>query len=179
MRQPRATSAATSGQTWTDSNLNQSAQFVLGTQTPPETVQPVFRDPLGQTGVSGDASTVFSDGSVLGVTLNSDMGTAAFTGTLNRSSDSVIGFSFDYDFSQVGDGSQLQIWLNNALYFAMSGGVAKSVLLPYSGKLSATFGLGYEDTGQQQVEIRLVGGSGGSGTSTNVTVDNFHVFTLG
>ena len=110
--------------------------------------------------------------------LGSDMGTATFTGTLNKSDDSVIGFSFDYDFTQVGDGAQLQIWLNNALYFAMSGGVAKSGLLPGSGKLSTTFGLGYEDTGPQQIVIRLIGGSGGSGTSTDVNVDNFHVFTL-
>jgi hypothetical protein len=101
---------ATSGQTWTDSNLNQSTQFVLGTQTPPATVQPVFTGiTLGQSGVSGDVSTVFGNGGVLGVKLNSDMSTAAFKGTHKKSDDSMIGFSFDYDFTQVGDGAQLQI----------------------------------------------------------------------
>jgi hypothetical protein len=45
---------ATSGKTWTDSNLNQSAQFVLGTQAPPATVQTVFTEvSLAQTGTSG------------------------------------------------------------------------------------------------------------------------------
>ena len=45
---------ATSGQTWTDSNLNQSAQFVLGSQASPAAVQPVFTGiSLGRDGAVG------------------------------------------------------------------------------------------------------------------------------
>lgn len=171
---------ASSGQTWTDSNLGESTQFIIAPQSSPATVQPVFSAiPLKHEHLTGDVTTTTDNSGVTAVQLSNDQGPATFRGTLAKKDDSVVGFSFDYDFSQVGDGSQLQIWLNDALYFAMTGAVAKSSALPGSGKLSSTFGLGYESTGVQTIEIRLIPGASSNGSgSTSVTVDNFHVFTM-
>jgi hypothetical protein len=102
-------------------------------------------------------------------------------GTLDKSDSSIVGFSFDYNFSQVGDGAQLRIFLNGKLYFAMTGAVASSSALPGSGKLSATFGLGDEWSGtfgEQAIQIVLTNPAGTSGTATTVTVNNFHTFTF-
>jgi hypothetical protein len=75
----------------------------------------------------------------------------------------------------------LQIYLNGRLYFAMTGSVARSSDLPGSGKLSATFGLGGELTGPQNIKMILVKPTGTTNSTsppTTVTVNNFHTFTL-
>jgi hypothetical protein len=178
--------AASTTQTWTDDDLGPDTQFLLGTRAQPATVAPVFTPvALAQTATSGDVTPTSSAAGVTGVRLSDDEGTATWTGTLDKADDAIVGFSFDYDFTQVGDGAQLQIWLDDALYFAMTGSVARSSLLPGSGALSTTFGLGYESTGAQTIRIRLVdsaprtAGAAASTSTTTVTVDNFHVFTMG
>ena len=126
-------------------------------------------------------TTTTNSNGVSGVTLSDDQGDATFDGTLDKSDSSIVGFSFNYDFSQVGDGAQLQIWLNGKLYFAMTGDVAMSSALPGSGELSSTFGLGDEWSGifgDQDIKIMLVQPTGSTGTATTVTVTNFHTFTL-
>src|SRR5262249_33092050 len=121
-------------QTWS-STLNQSTQFVLAAQPMPPSVQPTFT-PISLTGgsVTGDAQTTTNSDGVTGVQLSDDQGDATFSGHLDKSDDSIVGFSFDYNFSQVGDGAQLQIFLNGNLYFAMTGTVANPSNMPGSGK---------------------------------------------
>jgi hypothetical protein len=168
-------------QTWS-STLNQSTQFVLAAQPMPAPIQPMFAPiSLTDASVSGDVQTTTNSNGVTGVQLSDDQGNAAFSGKLYKQDDTIVGFSFDYDFSQVGDGAQLQILLNGNLYFAMTGTVANSSELPGSGKFSATFGLGAEYSGtffgEQDIQIVLTQPTGTSG-STTVTVNNFHTFTL-
>jgi pimeloyl-ACP methyl ester carboxylesterase len=168
-------------QTWS-STLNQSTQFVLAAQPMPAPIQPVFAPiSLTDASVTGDVQTTTNSDGVTGLQLSDDQGDAAFSGQLYKQADTIVGFSFDYDFSQVGAGAQLQIFLNGNLYFAMTGTVANSSDLPGSGKFSATFGLGAEYSGslfgEQDIQIVLNKPTGTSG-STTVTVNNFHTFTL-
>ncbi len=180
---PQTNLPDSSAQTWTDSNLNQSTQFVLAPQPSPAPVQPVFTPvSVTQNSLSGDATSTMTPAGVSSVTLTDDQSAnAAFDGTFNKTDSSIVGFSFNYDFSQVGDGAQLQIWLNGNLYFAMTGDVAKSSSLPGSGELSATFGLGAEWSGwfgNQDIQIVLAKPASTTGPATTVTVSNFHTFAL-
>ncbi len=175
-------------QTWTDSTLNYAHEFLLGPESSPATISPTFSS-LGlqedSGGLSGDASvTTNTDGSISTVTLTDDTTPQPeFQGYFYKQSDSYVGVSFNYDFSKVNDGAQLQIDLNGKLYFAMTGSVAKSALLDGSGTFTATFGIGKEfaHLGAQYLTIELVQPNSlkkSSGSSTSVTISQFHTFTL-
>ena len=104
--------------------------------------------------------------------------TSEFTGTLDVSG-GTCGVSFDYTFAQAKDGAQLQISINNQLHFAMTSSVAKSSILPGSGHLTATFGVGMNN-GTVPIKIELVQPSGVrrlSGAVTTVTLGHFSTFT--
>jgi hypothetical protein len=161
-------------------------QFVLTPAPRAKSVAPIFvPEQIGKSSVQGNTTIAGPAYAVSAVTLN-DTGSkmAVFKGYFYKRSYQV-GISLNYSFTGGStDGSQLQILLNGKLYFAMTGSLAESSILPDSGELSATFGIGKEYTGlgAHRIEIRLVprpaGGGRGAGTPTTVTVSQFDVFTL-
>ena len=132
--------------------------------------------PLTKLSAKGSVTvTPNADSKVTSVTLSSAQGKVAFEGDVYRPSANV-GFSFNCNFTQVGDGSQLQILVGNTVYFAMSGVVADTSSLPGNASFSSTFGIG--NTGKYpKITMRLVQPASPSGTPTIVTVSNFHEFT--
>jgi pimeloyl-ACP methyl ester carboxylesterase len=173
-------------QDWT--TVDGDHQFILTQQGPAPAVTPMFTQvTLAEQGEpQGDVTVVGPSSGVTGVTLDDKSKSntmAIFNGGLDKNDSTVEGFSFSYRFTGgCTDGAQLQILLNGRLYFAMTGSVAKSKVLPGSGQFSATFGLGgeYSALDPQSIQIRLVESVGSAGgTPTTVTVSNFHEFTLG
>ncbi|MFT3880019.1 MAG: choice-of-anchor Q domain-containing protein [Gemmatales bacterium] len=160
-----------SSQLW--ASVDSAHQFVLTPQPRAATAKPMFSTaPITYVSQSGN---VQQQGQWTGVILNADQGTASFTGTFNRTNSSTVGFAFSYDFAAGStDGAQLQILLNGQLYFSLDAKVALG--LPGGNQFSATFGIGSEGVGTQNIQIQLV--KNGTGTPTKVTVNNFHVFTL-
>lgn len=164
-------------------NYNGAAnQFVLDDQSPLSPRQPVFTPtPLTFVNQTSGVSFTGLKQAVTGVTLTETGGTAAFNGTFVKQNDSIEGFSFDYRFTQPGNGDQLQILLNGSPYFVMTGSVAT----PQGGTLHATFGLGYEDSkgiifsGIQNLTLILTHGNSSITGPSTVIVSNFHTFTLG
>lgn len=161
--------------------VDPASQFNLAPQSPPPVTPTFAKVTLDTTSTTANVSTDPPGGgsSITGVTLKElATSTANYTGTFDKT-DSQVGFSFDYQFSGgEPDGAQLQIWINGELHFAMTDNVALSSILPGSGKFSATFDLGSEDAGQNQIQIILTPGTKG-GQSTQVTVNNFHLFSDG
>ena len=131
----------------------------------------------------GSVQTVTnSNKKVTSVTLSSAQGKVAFDSEVNRQSNDV-GFSFECDFTQVGDRSQLQILVNGKVYFAMSGGVADSTELPGNADFDTTFGYAFQGlaghfVNHPEITMRLVQPATSTGTPTVVTVSNFHEFSL-
>lgn len=159
-----------SSQKW--ASVDPAHQYVLTPQPRAATAKPAFSTApvtfVSQTG------NVQQQGQWTGVILNDDLGTASFNGTFTKT-DKQVGFAFSYDFAAGStDGAQLQILLNGQLYFSLDAKVALGI--PGGNQFSATFGLGSESNGTQNIQIQLV--KNGSGTPTKVTVNNFHVFTL-
>ncbi len=162
------------------SSVDAGQQFVLTPQNPaPLMVQPTFD------GVTLTEDTTCCQGHRMlarltkGVsTVTLDDKTPTFNGYLDKKSSSVVGFSFTYSFAAGStDGAELQIRIGDGLYFDMTAGVADG--LSGAGPISATFGLGMESLGDQKIQVRLVESKGSpGGTSTSVTVSNFHEFTL-
>jgi hypothetical protein len=153
-------------------------QFKL--QSDPEKyVTPKFIDtPITAKKLVGDVySTANKNDKFANVTLSSAQGKAEFHGNMPIAK-GVVGFSFECDFTQVGDGSQLQIFLDGRVYFAMSGEVADTSELPGNADFNATFGLAR--TGKDaQITMRLVQPTVSPGkTPTAVIVRNFQEFTL-
>jgi pimeloyl-ACP methyl ester carboxylesterase len=167
-------------QAWQTVNAGQ--QFVLTPASTPNPVTPKFsRVMLTQTAApEGNVTPTGPSNPIKGVTLEDNgQNEAVFTGQFEESH-TAVGFSFTYTFAPGStDGAQLQIWLNNNPYpyFAMTGSVADG--LPGSGTLTATFGLGGEYSGEQDIQIRLVPSQYGSGPPTTVTVSKFQEFSLG
>jgi pimeloyl-ACP methyl ester carboxylesterase len=137
-----------------------------------------FSTPLTQIKTSGSVKTTTdSNKKVTGVTLSSAQGKVEFDGQVRKQSGGVVGFSFECNFTQVGDGSQLQILLNGSVYFAMSGGVADSSNLPGNADFNTT--VGFAGVGNDpKITMRLVQPASSTGTPTVVTVSNFHEFKL-
>jgi hypothetical protein len=174
-------------QNWTQINnpgnvitVDPATQFNLAPQASPP-VTPTFDQVTLDTSSTTPGVTTDPAGggpAVTGVTLKEQAGSSAtYQGAYNQTA-SAVGFSFDYLFTGGNpDGAQLQIWINGELHFAMTDNVAQSTSLPGSGNFSATFDLGSESAGQNQIQIILTPGAKG-GQSTQVTVNNFHLFSL-
>jgi hypothetical protein len=160
--------------------VDPSTQFNLTLRTSPPAAPGFEGVTLDTTATTAGVSTDPASGGdgIMGVTLQEmTSGSAIYTGTLNKT-DSAVGFSFDYQIAGGDpDGAQLQILINGQLHFAMTDNVAESSTLPGLSAFSATFGLGTEDAGQNQIQIILTPGAKG-GTSTQATVNNFHLFSL-
>jgi pimeloyl-ACP methyl ester carboxylesterase len=163
------------------SSVKPGQQFVLTPQDPaPTKVQPTFD------AVMLAADTGCCHGHVIEARLTKGVGTVTlddqtptFNGYLDKESSAVVGFSFDYSFTGgSSDGAELQIRIGDGLYFDMTASAAAGP--PGAGPLSATFGLGMESPGDHKIQIRLVENKGSTGgTSTSVTVRDFHEFSLG
>ena len=126
--------------------------------------------------VGGVSTTANKNDKFANVTLSSAQGTAEFDGKLHKEK-SVVGFSFECDFTQVGDGSQLQLLFNGKVYFAMSGGVADTTNLPGNADFNTT--VGFAKVGNDpKVTLRLVKPASSVGTPTSVIVRNFQEFTV-
>jgi pimeloyl-ACP methyl ester carboxylesterase len=121
-------------------------------------------------------TTTNASNQVTAVTLSSALGKVEFDGKVRKHSGGVVGFSFDTNFTQLGDGSQLQILLNGNVYFAMSGGVADTSDLPGNAEFRTTFGLATQGN-EPKITMRLVQPADSTGSPTVVTVSNFHEFT--
>jgi hypothetical protein len=163
-------------QGWSYSGATAENQFKLGPDGEAP-VTPNFTDaPLTKLSAKGGVTlTSNADSKVTSVTLSSAQGKVAFEGDVSRPS-AVVGFSFNCNFTQVGDGSQLQVLVGNTVYFAMSGAVAETSSLPGNASFSSTFGIG--NTGRNpKITMRLVQPVSSSGTPTVVTISTFHKFT--
>jgi pimeloyl-ACP methyl ester carboxylesterase len=171
-------------QNW--SSVSPAQQYILTPESSATSVVPMF-NPLTLAAeqpncCQGHVMTEGTADDITAVTLEDNSPTmAVFNGDFDKET-GWEGISFNYSFTggDDTDGAQLQIWLNGRLYFAMTGSVAESGILPGSGQLSATFGVGREwsHVGADTVQIRLVPSQYASGTPTTVTVSNFHYFTL-
>jgi hypothetical protein len=174
-------------QNWTQINnpgnvitVDPASQFNLAPQASPP-VTPTFNQvTLDTSSTTAGVTTNPAGGgaAVTGVTLKEQAnGSATYQGSFVQTS-SAVGFSFDYLFTGGNpDGAQLQIWINGELHFAMTDNVAESTSLPGSSNFSATFDLGSESAGQNQIQIILTPGAKG-GQSSQVTLNNFHLFSL-
>jgi pimeloyl-ACP methyl ester carboxylesterase len=169
-----------SSQEW--DTLKATSQFVLTPKIRPKTIAPSFaaldvtkQETQGNTVVTGEP------GKVASVTLNDEGAKEAIFKGYFYKGFYQEGVSFNYSFTGGStDGSQLQILLNGLPYFAMTGSVAESSILPQSGSFSATFGIGAENTGggAQRFQIQLVKSTDSTGTPTTVQVSDFDVFKL-
>jgi hypothetical protein len=164
-------------QEWSYSDAKESNQFKLEPDVQAPVTPRFFDTPLkGLISIGKVTRVTNSSNQVTAVTLSSARGgPAVFVGEAHRRNQ-VVGFSFDCNFSQIGDGSQLQILLNGSVYFAMSGAVAGSSSLPGNASFKTTFG--FASAGNDpRITMRLVRPASGTGTPTVVAVSNFHEFT--
>ncbi len=181
-----------SRQTWTlpgssSEHVGPATQFVLKPGPPAKPVVPAFDPAAIQYGSQGGNASIAKgrDNKVTGVTLNDSDDTESFVrGDIIYPEGNILhpyGLSFTYDFTGGStDGAQLQILINGEQYFAMTGSVAESSILPGSGQFSATLGLWWETHLQPGISsgitIRLVPSQDDIGTPTTVNVTNFQLF---
>ncbi len=166
-----ATLAGSYTQSWTEATQPQFA-LAAGPQTNTATETPAFTS-LAPSDTSVTAGSTFDSPSGTLTLIEDGSSTATFNGSFSPE-DNLAGISFNYQFSNVGQGDQLVFSIDNGpIYYVMTGTVAGTGQGVGTLSLSSYAGAWFDHT----IQAQLSPAAGSSGAS--VTITNMQQFTSG